>query len=142
MRQVEQHDHLGDRFLGMTKIQFLGAILMVLVASFVVSVGSLAFSVTQNKNRISEIRTNQSAISFLLKQSAEDHIGLCGFVADLDRRIDANRKILSDQPTADPVVIAGIEIDRAAIEKSVADQGAVLNSMRPVDCTDVPIPTP
>ncbi len=132
----------AERFLGMTKFQFMGCMMVLLAILFVGTVYNLSFAVRENRQRIAEIddaatqiQQNQRTIGLLLEQSEQDHMGLCEFIADLDRRVDSSRKLLSEHQ-GEPMIFG---IPRETIEQSVSNQGQTLNALRPVDCTDVKI---
>ena len=118
-----------ERFLGMTKFQFMGFMMIVLALLFAGTVYNLAFSVRANQARLNDIADNQERLDFLAERAAQDHLGLCAFIHDLDVRIDANREILRNNPG--PIVFG---IPRNVIEESVQNQGSTLNALRPINC--------
>lgn len=61
------------------------------------------------------------------------HDALCAFKLDLQRRYNDNRKLLRDHPE-DPVRAFGLEIPRATLESSVANQKATLEALSIVRC--------
>ena len=110
-----------ERFLGMTKFQFMGFMMIVLALLFAGTV--------YNQARLNDIADNQERLDFLAERAAQDHLGLCAFIHDLDVRIDANREILRNNPG--PIVFG---IPRNVIEESVQNQGSTLNALRPINC--------
>lgn len=127
---MSEDTHRAERFLGMTKFQFLGAMFVVMCALFIGTVYNLAFAVRENQERINEIAGNSTKLAELAQRAEEDHLGLCAFIADLDTRVDANRELLREH--AGEEMIFGIP--REVIEQSVNSQGATLNALRPVHC--------
>jgi hypothetical protein len=114
----------------MTKFQFMGAMMCLMAVLFVGTVYNLSFAVRENQARIKEIAGNSARLGQLAERAEEDHAGLCAFIADLDQRVDANRKLLAENEG--PLIFG---IPRNVIEQSVNNQGSTLNALRPIDCT-------
>lgn len=126
----EAHD--AERFLGMTKFQFLGAMMVVVCALFAGTVFNLTYAVRENKERLAQIQGNQAELARLATRAEQDHTGLCAFIIDLEKRASYTAALL-DETSPDPFIFG---IPRATLENSLKGQQATLRALNGVNCEE------